>query len=122
MKEFEWDPSNVEMLKSELLDPQNGENTGDSMKQPKWSDLKLDKEGTLRMREEMARIQKIKITINLDSDVLDRIRNYANKKGTPYQRYLNALLRQAIKQKTEEESRLDRLEEEIIQLKKKLAA
>ena len=78
------------------------------MKQPKLSDLKLDIDGTRRMRSMMAKVRKIKITINLDADILERLRNEATKNGTPYQRYLNRLLREAfIQRKKEEDQRIE---------------
>ncbi len=91
------------------------------MKPPKL-DLKIDWEGTKRMRKLAARSQKIKITINIDSDILSQIRQRAGKNGSPYQLYLNHLLRETLSQKESEEARLDRLEREVALIKKKLAA
>ncbi len=92
------------------------------MKAPNIKDLKIDWEGTKAMRRLAARSKKIKITINIDSDVLSEIRNLAGKGGSPYQSYLNLLLRQALAQKATEEARLDRLEKEVALIKKKIAA
>ena len=92
------------------------------MKPPKLSDLKIDWEGTKKMRQLAAKSRKIKITINLDADILAQIRKQAAKGGTPYQSYLNWLLRETVAQKTVDEGRLDRLEKEVALIKKKLAA
>ena len=92
------------------------------MKQPKLSDLKIDIAGTKAMRRLMARNPKVKITINLDADILSQIRKLAAKGGTPYQSYLNWLLRETVTQKSNNEDRLDRLEQEVAFIKKELAA
>jgi len=92
------------------------------MKQPKISDLKLDRSGTRRMRSQMAKVQKVKITINLDSDILSDVRQISAKRGTPYQTYLNQLIRETLSRRKQDESRLDRLERELAVIKKKLVA
>lgn len=86
------------------------------------NDIKIDWASTKKMRGLAARSQKIKITINIDSDLLSQIRNQAKQGGSPYQSYLNLLLRQALSQKATEETRLARLEKEIALIKKQLAA
>jgi predicted DNA binding CopG/RHH family protein len=92
------------------------------MKQPKISDMKIDKIGTGRMRDEMAAAKKVKITINLDSDLLELLREMANDRGAPYQTLINRLLRQvAMGKKSLDESRLDKLERELALLRKKVA-
>lgn len=92
------------------------------MKPPKISDLKIDWVGTKKMRDLAARSRKIKITINLDADVLSQVRKQAAKGGSPYQSYLNWLLRETLSRKSDNENRLDRLEREIALIKKKIAA
>lgn len=92
------------------------------MKQPKLSDLKLDKKGTKKMREEMGKSPKIKITINFDKDLLDEIKKMAVEVGAPYQTLLNKILKDAIIVKRDENDRLGQLEKEVEKLKKKLAS
>ncbi len=92
------------------------------MKQPKLSDLKIDNKGTKAMRKIMAKAKKIKITVNVDEDLLMELKNMAEETGTPYQSLLNRALRDGIISKTKESSRLDRLEREIERLKKKISA
>ncbi|MBI3604955.1 MAG: BrnA antitoxin family protein [Nitrospirae bacterium] len=92
------------------------------MKQPKLSDLVLDEKGTREIRKKMGKSRKIKITINIDQDSLDELREIAGKTGAPYQKLLNQVLRDGLKKRLESESRLDRIERELSKLKKKVAA
>lgn len=92
------------------------------MKQPKLSDLKIDTKGTKALRKLMARTKKIKITINVDEDLLVELKHMAEETGTPYQSLLNRVLKDAVMAKKNEGSRLDRLEREIKRLKKKISA
>lgn len=91
------------------------------MKTPKLNELQIDAKGTRIIRNQMKKSKKIKITINLDSDLLNSVREIAAKQGTPYQSLVNRLLKQALEKKTKEESRLDRLEKELEKLKEKVA-
>jgi predicted DNA binding CopG/RHH family protein len=92
------------------------------MKQPKLNDLKIDLKGTKAIRKMMAKSKKVKITVNVDEDLLLELRHMAEAIGTPYQTLLNKVLKDAVMSKVDEGSRLDRLEREIERLKKKLAA
>ncbi len=92
------------------------------MKQPKISDMKVDLKGTKTIRSMMAKAKKIKITINVDEDLLVELRKMANSSGVPYQSLLNRVLKEALSLKRDEGSRLDRLEREVERLKKKSSA
>ena len=92
------------------------------MKEPKVSDIQLDAKNTRAVRKMMAKSKKIKITINLDENLLLQIRKMADSMGTPYQTLLNKVLKDAVSSKINEGSRLDRLERELARLKKKIAA
>ena len=92
------------------------------MKEPKLSDLKIDEKGTKKLRRKMAKVKKIKITINFDADILDSIKMLSQKTGIPYQSLTNRVLREALQKQKKRESRLDRLEKEIEKIKKKIAA
>lgn len=92
------------------------------MKQPKLSDLRIDTKGTKAMREKMAKARKIKITINIDEDVLESVRGRADESGIPYQSLLNRLLRDAVNKASVNDSRLEKLEREVQALKKKVSA
>lgn len=92
------------------------------MKQPKLSDLKVDARGTKSIRKAMTKAKKIKITINVDEDLLVELRRMAEETGTPYQSLLNRVLKDAVMGKKTERTRLDRLEREVERLKKKISA
>jgi len=92
------------------------------MKQPRSSDLKIDKRGTQKMREQMSKSPKIKITINFDKDLLDEIKRMAKEAGAPYQTLLNKILKDAMIVKRNENDRLGQLEKEVEKIKKKLAS
>ena len=92
------------------------------MKQPKMSDLKINKKNTKTIRKKMAESKKVKITINFDADVLGEIKQMAEDLGSPYQTLLNKIVKDAVKTKSLKETRLDRLEKEIKALKKKVAS
>lgn len=89
------------------------------MKQPKLSNLKLDKSGTLKLRKAMSNHKKIKITINFDSDILEEVKELALSIGCPYQSLLNKLVRESLHVKKDKLSRLDRLEQDVLFLKNK---
>ncbi len=92
------------------------------MKQPKVTDVKIDKSGTKKTRAAMAKAKKVKITINFDADILAQVKDLSEETGTPYQTLLNKILKEAMLKKTIKENRLDRLEKEIEKLKKKIEA
>lgn len=92
------------------------------MKQPKLSNLKTDVKGTKALRKQMSKVKKIKITINIDQDSLEHLRDLAQKTGTPYQRIINQLLKQGLENQSSAQSRLEKLEKELAFIKQKLAA
>ena len=75
-----------------------------------------------RMRAEAAKTRKIKITINIDQDSLEALRKIAGQSGASYQKLLNQILREGLGGRSSADSRLDRIEQEIARLKKKLIA
>lgn len=92
------------------------------MKQPKVSDLVIDRKGTKRIRADAANTKKVKITINIDHDSLEAIQEMASSTGGSYQKLLNQVLRDGLKRRNDSESRLDRIERELQRLKKARAA
>ncbi len=90
------------------------------MKEPKLSDLQIDEKGTRRMHRKMAVAKSVKITINIDGDILDILRAKSAETGVPYQRLLNRFLTKALHSDAETESRLGRLEKELTKLKRKI--
>ena len=120
-----FDQNGFRMIDKKLgfLALRNGGNLGGYiMKEPKLSDLKIDERSTKKLRREMAKTKKIKITINFDADILDSIKTLSKKTGIPYQSLTNRVLREALQKQKKRESRLDRLEKEIEKIKKKIAA
>jgi predicted DNA binding CopG/RHH family protein len=92
------------------------------MKQPKLSNMIVDKKGTKAIRSMAAKTKKVKITINIDFDSLEALKERAINSGASYQKLLNQILKEGLVRKNESESRLDRLERELVKIKKKLAA
>jgi CopG antitoxin of type II toxin-antitoxin system len=92
------------------------------MRQPSLSRLKIDTAGTAKIRAELAKKKSIKITINIDAESLVALKEIARETGMPYQRLLNALLKDSLKKRETTESRLARLEQELKKMKRKLAA
>lgn len=92
------------------------------MKKPKLSDLKVDLRETKRIRSAMASQKNVKITINIDSQTLKKLKSIAAHTGVPYQRLLNRTLQESLAVPNKDEQRLDRMEKEISMLKRKIAA
>lgn len=94
------------------------------MKQPKLSDIRVDLKGTEQLRRRASKSKKIKITINIDQDIITTLKKHSDTSGVPYQKLLNSLLRTALNDvKTDDTgSRLNRLERELAAIKKKLTA
>ncbi len=92
------------------------------MKQPKLSDLTIDTAGTRKIRAGMKKSPSVKITINIDAESLDTLRDEAARTGIPYQRLLNNILKEGLARQSETEDRLDRIEKELARIKKQLVA
>jgi len=92
------------------------------MRKPKMSDLKVDRAGTRKIQAEMAKRRSVKITINLDARSLAKLKRLSAESGVPYQRLLNSILKERLTKTSSIHSRLDRVEKELKQVKKKLAA
>jgi predicted DNA binding CopG/RHH family protein len=92
------------------------------MKEPKLSELEIDQRSTRQIRQSMTKTNAVKITINIDKENLDILRDKAARTGVPYQRLLNRLLTKALQSEKDTESRLTRLEREVTKLKKKIVA
>lgn len=91
------------------------------MKQPKLSNLRLDRPGTRAIRA-AAKKSAVKITINVDRESLTLLRAIADETGVPYQRVLNAVLGEGLKGKETIQSRVDRLEQQLKKVMQRLAA
>ncbi len=92
------------------------------MKKPRMRDLTLDHAGTREIRSEMARRGAVKITINVDADSLEKLKELSAESGVPYQRLLNSILRDRLATASTVQTRLDRIEKELARVKRQLAA
>ena len=92
------------------------------MRKPSIRDLKVDTAGTRRLRAEMAGRGSVKITINVDTDSLAKLKELSAESGVPYQRLLNGILKERLAKADTLSSRLDRIEKELARVKKTLAA
>ena len=92
------------------------------MKKPSLKSVKIDVGETKRVRSAMARQKSVKITININADTLKKVRSLANKSGMPYQRLINRMLGENLDDTETTESRLEKVEKELRQLKMKLVA
>lgn len=92
------------------------------MKEPTLRNLRIDAAETSKIRRAMRKQKLVKITINLDADSLEAVKKEASASGVPYQRLLNKLLKESLASKRATESRIDRIERELREVKKRLAA
>ena len=90
------------------------------MKQPKLTDLVIDRAGTRNLRSQLNKTKKIKITIHIDAVSSDLKRKRGGPTSLPYQRILTQLLNENSTEKAA--SRLDRIEKELKKLKRQIAA
>jgi predicted DNA binding CopG/RHH family protein len=92
------------------------------MKKPNLKNLKLDAAETKRIHKSMALQRSIKITININSEILAKLKDIAEESGIPYQRLINRILAENLSSKLSNNSeRLDRVERELAALKRKIA-
>ena len=111
------------MEKLESLAVPNGENLGEFiMKQPKLNNLAIDKSGTKKISNMALKSKKIKITINIDQNSLETLKNMAQASGASYQKILNEILKIGLEKQNDAETRLQKIEMKIARLKKKMAA
>ncbi len=92
------------------------------MKKPKLSDLKIDERGTKKMRSLVAHASKIKITVNIDTDIIKQLKSLSEETSIPYQVLLNKLLKESLEKTRSQEARLRQLEETVAVLRKKVSA
>ena len=92
------------------------------MKQPNLNNLTLDYAATRKLRSQLKKTKKIKITINIDEQSLVLLRKVSGQSAIPYQHILSQVLKQAAIEKGEARSRLDRIERELKRLKRQIAA
>jgi len=91
------------------------------MKKPNIKNLKVDWAQTMKIRQMMADTKKIKITLCLDEDSLEKLKRMANENGSKYQTLLNHILKQYLANEETIEDRVTKLEQELKHVKSKLA-
>ena len=92
------------------------------MKKPSTKNLRVDDRETKRMRNSISSQKSVKITINIDTKTLKELKGLAAETGIPYQRLLNRTLQDGLAGRSSAENRLNQIEKEIVNLKKKIAA
>jgi predicted DNA binding CopG/RHH family protein len=92
------------------------------MKKPNLKNLKVNKKKTDEIRSAMIKNKSVKITINIETDTLLKLKTLAKETGVPYQRLLNKTLLVGLGEKSSLESRVKQVERELKALKKKIAA
>ena len=92
------------------------------MREPNLKYLKVDVEGTKKMRKRFSEARAIKITINIDKDSLTKLKKMSTSTGTPYQRLINQILKTNLAHEATLESRVEQLEREVKKLKGKRSA
>ena len=93
-----------------------------TMREPKLKNLKVDIAETAKVRRGLKKQKSVKITINLDAGSLEAVKREASSSGIPYQRLLNRLLKESLASNRATESRIDRIERELREVKKRLVA
>jgi predicted DNA binding CopG/RHH family protein len=88
------------------------------MKQPKINNITTDSGETEIIRSRMGKKKSVKITINIDAEVLSRVKSLSDASDVPYQRLINRLLEEGLQGKSDIGSRLDTLEKEVRKIKK----
>ena len=92
------------------------------MREPKLKNLRVDVAETSKIRRSLKKQKSVKITTNLDADSLETLKKAASSSGVPYQRLINKILRESLKNTRATESRIDRIERELREVKRQLAA
>jgi hypothetical protein len=90
------------------------------MKQPKLSELAIDRAGTKRLRGQLKKTKRIKITINFDATSLGVPRKKGGKTSRSYDHILSQLFKNSLNETAI--ARLDRIEREVEKLKRQFAA
>jgi len=92
------------------------------MKQPKLKDLVIDRAGTRKLRSQLDKTKRIKISINFDERSLTFLRKVSGRSALPYQQILSHVLKETTGDTGAAKSRLDRIERELKKLKRRIAA
>ena len=91
------------------------------MKEPKLKDLVDAPDLADKIKSSLGTATKTRITINIDTDVLNKIKNQAEKERLPYQHLLNKFLGEHLEVKKSQEKWRTKIEKEITTLKEELS-
>ena len=86
------------------------------MKKPKISDLKENKKEMKIIKKMAKKTNKIKVTFNLDEDIVERLKNLAEESGSKYQTLLNSILKEALFSRATYEERISNMEKELYEI------
>ena len=92
------------------------------MKQPNLRHLRIDRVATRKIHAALSKKKRVTITVHLDTDSLKALKTLSSKTGIPYQRPFNTLLTANATRQETTQSRLDRLEQELHKIKRRVAA
>lgn len=92
------------------------------MKQPNLRHLRIDRVATKKIHAALSKKKRATITVYLDTDSLKALKTLSSKTRIPYQRLLNTLLAASAAREETTQSRLNRLEQELHKIKRRVAA
>ena len=92
------------------------------MKQPNLRHLRIDRVATKKIRATLSKKKLVTITVHLDTDSLKALKTLSSTTGIPYQRLFNTLLTASATREETTQSRLNRLEQELHKIKRRVAA
>ena len=83
------------------------------MREPRGSYLKIDKNGTAKIRCDLVRHRGMKITMNVDTKSLQALKVISRRTGRPSHGLVRRVLQDGVRARVNAEARLDRLERGI---------
>ena len=92
------------------------------MKQPNLRHLRIDRVATRKVRAALSKKKRVTTTVHLDTDNLKAHKTLSRETGIPYQRLVNRLLTASATREETTQSRLNRLEQELHKIKRRVAA
>lgn len=75
-----------------------------------------------KIRTALSKKNRVTITVNLDTESLKALQTLSKESRIPYQRLLNTVLTTSVTQQESIQSHLDRLEQELRKIKRRVAA
>lgn len=75
-----------------------------------------------KIRTALSKKNRVTITVNLDTESLKALQTLSKESRIPYQRLLNTVLTTSVTQQESIQSHLDRLEQKLRKIKRRVAA